>query len=250
MGGWWFRPSVRGGDARARFGRGFAAMLPLWAAAIPVGLAYGVAAQAAGLGDGPTLLMSLVVFSATAQLSAVALLGSGAPLLVVLATTLGLNLQLVLYGLTLGRQLRPSPIGRLAAAYFLTDGAYGVASATGNLSVAGLVGTGVSMFVAWNLGTALAVAAGPILGNLGPLGVSLVTPLTFLALLVPLVRTRAAALTVLAAGTATLLLSPVAVGGLAVLGAAVTGSAAGAWWAERSGRPGAAGVVDPAEGPA
>ena len=45
--------------------------------AIPSGIAYGVAAHGAGLGPGETQLMSLVVFSAAAQVGAVALLGAG-----------------------------------------------------------------------------------------------------------------------------------------------------------------------------
>ena len=60
---------------RGWFVRGFVAMLPLWAGAIPSGIAYGVAAQAVGLGIGETQLMSVLIFSSSAQISVVALLG-------------------------------------------------------------------------------------------------------------------------------------------------------------------------------
>ena len=46
-------------------------------------------------------------------------------------------------------------------------------------------------------------------------------------------RTRAAALTALVAGAATLLLGLLAPSGVVLLGAGLAGSAAGAWWAHR-----------------
>ena len=61
------------------------------------------------------------------------------------------------------------------------------------------------------------------------------TPLTFLAVLVPLVRARPALLTILVAALTALVLLRV-IPDLAVLGAGITGSVAGAWasrWSSR-----------------
>src|SRR5436309_10521498 len=69
-------------DAMAAFGRGYLALLPLWSGAIPAGIAYGVAARAAGLSVPETQVMSLVVFSAAGQIGAVSLLAGGASPLV------------------------------------------------------------------------------------------------------------------------------------------------------------------------
>src|SRR5262249_52786187 len=153
------------------------------------------------------------------------------PVVIVVLTALALNAQLVLIGLAAGREARLTSIARLATAYLLTDGAYGVALAVGRLRLPVLLGAGFSMFVGWNLGTALGALAGQALPDPGRLGVDFVAPLTFLAVLVPLVRSRAALLASLAAGGAALLLTKLAPGGLAVLGAGLVGSAAGAWWA-------------------
>jgi predicted branched-subunit amino acid permease len=65
--------------------------------------------------------------------------------------------------------------------------------------------------------------------------VDFVVPLTFLAVLVPLLRTRAAALTALVAGAVTLLMVRLAPSGVVVLSASLTGSVVGAWWARRAG---------------
>src|SRR5207247_7710030 len=118
-----------------------------------------------------------------------------------------------------GRELRLSRAVRLVAAYLLTDGAYGVALAVGRLRLPVLLGAGLSMFVGWNAGTALGALGGQALPDPGRFGVDFVAPLTYLAVLVPLVCSRAALLAALVAGAAALLLTKLAPGGLAVLGA-------------------------------
>lgn len=218
---------------RQLFARGFVGLMPLWAGAIPVGIAYGLAARGAGLSIVEAQLMSLLVFSAAAQISAVALLDDGASTIVLLTTTLLLNVQLLLLGLAAGREARPSWIGRPLGAFFLTEGAYGVAAGSGKLTLPGLIGAGASMYVAWNVGTILGVSVGDAIPNPRAIGIDLVTPLTFLAVLVPLVRTRPAVVTVLVASATALLLAQIAPAGVAVLGAGLGGSLAGAWSAGR-----------------
>jgi branched chain amino acid efflux pump len=210
------------------FGHGFLAMLPLWAGAIPLGVAYALAARSAGLGPGEAQLMSLVVFSAAAQLSAVSLLDTGTPGLILIATALVLNAQLILLGLAVGREIRLTWPQRLRTAWFLTDGAFGVAAARGRLRLPVLLGAGVSMYVAWNAGTGLGLAAGHALPDAHRLGLDIVAPLAFVAVLVPLLRTRTAVLVALAAGATMLLLTRLAPVGVTVLAAGVVGSAVGA----------------------
>ena len=202
-------------------------MLPLWTGAIPVGLAYGLAARGAGLGVVETQLMSVLVFSAAAQISAVSLLDDGASWVIVLVTTL-LNVQLLLIGLAAGRETRPGWLGRLPGAFFLTEGAYGVAAGSGRLTLPGLIGAGASMYLGWNIGTALGITVGDVVPDPRGIGVDLVAPLAFLAVLVPLVRTRPAVVTVLVATATVLVLAQVVPSGVAVLGAGLAGSLAGA----------------------
>jgi predicted branched-subunit amino acid permease len=214
---------------RTLFRRGFVAMVPMWTGAIPVGLAYGLAARSAGLDAVEAQLMSLLVFSAAAQISAVALLDDGAPAIILLATTLLLNVQLLLLGLAAGRESRPGWLGRLTGAFFLTEGAYGVAAAIGRLTLPGLIGAGASMYISWNIGTALGVTVGDAIPDPRGIGIDLVAPLAFLAVLVPLVRSRPAVVTVVVATAIVLALTQVVPTGVAVLGAGLGGSAAGAW---------------------
>jgi predicted branched-subunit amino acid permease len=203
-------------------------MAPLWVGAIPVGIAYGLAARNAGLSAVEAVLMSLTVFSAAAQLSAVSLIDDGAPVVVLVATAVALNLQLLLIGLAVGRQARVSAVLRAVSAYFLTDGAYGVVIAGGRLTISGLLGAGVSMFLAWNIGTAIGVMAGDAIPDPRRLGVDLIAPMMFLVVLVPLLRGRAALVVALVAGVVALLLMRVVPVGAAVLGAGLVGSVTGA----------------------
>lgn len=217
----------------ALFRHGFVGLLPLWLGAIPIGIAYGVAARAAGFSLFETQVMSVIVFSASAQISALSLLGAGAPVLVIIVTALALNAQLLLIGLAVGRQERPSWLARLLAACVLTDAAYGVALADGRARLPVLVAAGVSMLLGWNLGTAIGALVGAALPDPRRLGVDLVVTLTFLGVLIPLIRSRAALLAALAAGLTTLVLLSVAPS-VAVLGAGMVGGGVGAWCSRRA----------------
>ncbi len=221
----------------ALFWRGFVALLPLWTGAIPVGIAYAVAARDAGVSPLATQLMSLTVFSAAAQLSVVSLFARGTSAVIMVVTVLTLNLQVFLYGLAATREARPSRLARIVTAYFVTDGAFAIAVAGGRVRMPVLLGAGVSMFAGWNIGTLIGVLSGAVLPDLGRFGIDFVAPLIFLAVLIPLVRSRPAVLTAIVAATTTLVVSRVSPGGIAILAAGLTGSAAGAWSAARHGEP-------------
>ena len=216
---------------RADFRRGFVGMMPLWVAAIPSGIAFGVAARGAGLGAIEAQLMSLLVFSAAGQVGALALLDAGLPRPLLIGTAMILNAQLLLLGLTVGRRLRPRWPARLGAAFFLTDAAFAVAAGAGRLRLPVIVGAGVSMYLAWNGGTALGLTVGERLLAIRGLGIDFVLPLIFLALLIPLLRSRPALGVAIIAGGGTLLLARFIPSGLAVLGAGLVASLCGAWWA-------------------
>lgn len=217
----------------AAFWQGYRALLPLWTGAIPAGVAYGVAARSAGLSVFETQLMSLTVFSAAGQIGAVSLLATGGSVILLVGTVLALNAQLLLLGLAVGRQLRLSWSQRLLTAWLLTDGAYGVSLGVGPLRMAVLVGAGASMYSGWNIGTALGAVLGAALPSPTAFGINLVAPLAFLAVLVPLVRTRPLALVALAAGGTAYLISLVAPSGLAVLGAGLAGCLLGGWLTQK-----------------
>lgn len=203
-------------------------MLPLWLGVVPFGLAYAVTARDAGLTLLETQALSILVFAGSAQVSAVGLFGRGVGGVEIVLTTLLLNVRHVLYGLALGPQLRLRGGRRVAAAYLLTDEAFGIVAARRERSFAFVLGVEASLFVSWNLAT----LGGALVGaSIDPtaIGADVVFPLAFLALLVPLVRTRIDLGVAVAAGTLAWAISRVAAGGVPILAAGVGCSLLGAW---------------------
>jgi predicted branched-subunit amino acid permease len=100
----------------AREMAGIAAGLAAW------GLVAGVAMSRSSLGTGLSVLMSLLVFAGSAQLAAVPLIASGAPVWVIWATACCVNLRFVIFS----AQWRPYLISlprwqRALMAYFSAD---------------------------------------------------------------------------------------------------------------------------------
>jgi predicted branched-subunit amino acid permease len=210
------------------FRRGFLAMLPLWAGAIPFGIAYSVAAREAGMDALSIQLMSLTVFSAAAQISAVSLMQLGAAPIEILITAVGLNVHLPLFGAVIARELHLSPFKRLGTAYLLTDATYAVCAALGPLRTPVLIGAGASMFLGWNLGTLLGLLVGQAIPDPRQVAIDFVVPLTFLAVLIPLIRTRIALIVAALSAVGTLILGTWLPIGFTILVAGVSASLFGA----------------------
>lgn len=223
------------GHGRAAFARGFRAMVPLWLGVVPFGIVYAVLARDAGLSLVETQALSVLVFAGSAQISAVGLFGTGAAALEIVSTTFLLNVRHVLYGLSLGRRVPLRGWRRPTAAYFLTDEAFGVVAARSERTFAFLLGVELSLFLTWNLATLAGAVAGTAVTDPGELGLDLVFPLAFLALLVPLVRTRVELVVAAVSGALAYALSEGLPGGLPILFTGVAGSLLGA--ALTRGRP-------------
>jgi predicted branched-subunit amino acid permease len=102
--------------------RGALDMLPLAPGIAAWGLVTGIAMVKSGLSAPLALWMSLVVYSGSAQLATLPLLVSGAPLGVVWATALCVNLRFVIYSASWRGYFGHLPrLRRLALTYFAAD---------------------------------------------------------------------------------------------------------------------------------
>jgi predicted branched-subunit amino acid permease len=102
----------RGAGDMLAFGPGLAA----W------GLVTGVAMTQSGLGVGLSILMSLTVYSGSAQLATLPLLAAGAPMGVIWASALCVNLRFVIFSSQWRAHLGHLPRGRrMALGYLLAD---------------------------------------------------------------------------------------------------------------------------------
>jgi 4-azaleucine resistance transporter AzlC len=220
---------VMGGPRRTAFWRGFVAIAPLWLGVVPFGIVYAVIARDAGLSVVETQALSLFVFAGSAQFSAAGLFATGASAVGIVLTTFLLNVRHVLYGLSLGRRITLHGWRRPTAAYFLTDEVFGVVAAKPAPTFPFLFGAELSLFLVWNLATLGGAFLGAAIPDPAKLGLDLVFPLAFLALLVPLVRTRAELGVAVASGVLAYLVAQVSSGGVPIVVTGVAGSLLGAW---------------------
>jgi len=135
--------------------------------------------------------MSLSVYSAAAQIAIAQFIITHASPLTILFTVFLMNLHNVLYGLSLSGQVRFTCLQKAAAAFGLTDFAFGATVAQPeNTQLAFLLGIELSIYLSWNLCTGAAILFEPILHSLGNLHVDFIIPLTFFLLLLSTLKRR------------------------------------------------------------
>lgn len=180
---------------RAELRDGALASVPLWLGAAPFGVIYAASAVAAGLTPAQTIAMSLLVFAGAAQFTAVGMVAAGAAPAAIVLTTLIVNARHLLLAASLLPFLRRvGGWGRLLLAAQLTDETYALAVRRfldGNGSPAFMAGANVALYLVWQASSLAGVLLGAVLPDPAAFGLDLVFPLTFVGLLVPLLRERA-----------------------------------------------------------
>ena len=171
------------------YAAGARALLPL-SPAVVLGASFGVLSQSAGFDPAAAIVMSATTFAGSAQFAVISVLGAGGTLVAAVAAAVLLNarygpdgprggthvlrrarLRRVLVATARGRELGRLPAGRPLRPAADAGRRHG--------AVRRLAG-----------GTALGVAAGTGLGDPAVLGLDAAFPALFLALMVPLVKSR------------------------------------------------------------
>jgi len=115
------------GDRMSAFSRGVAAAWPICLGYAPIGLAFGVLAQKAGLTPLEIGLMSVVVFAGSSQFIAVSMLSGGASMVSIVATAFVVNLRHFLMSSALAVYLKNSDRKKLTFfSYGITDESFAV----------------------------------------------------------------------------------------------------------------------------
>ncbi len=186
---------------------------------VPVGIAFGIAAARAGFSALEAALLSAVIYAGASQFLVIALLGTGAPLIVTALSIMATNLRHVLYAPAILEKARERASTRYAWGWagWLSDGAFGAAIVALNksrdhFSERFMFGIGFGPYFAWLLGTvagalfAEAVSGYPVLDA----ALGFLMPALFLAMLLMLISYRTlgvVAVTILVAVPLTLLVS-------------------------------------------
>ncbi|MEW9031646.1 MAG: AzlC family ABC transporter permease [Planifilum fimeticola] len=195
-------------DKKSRIKAGLAEALPLAVAIAAYGLSYGVLAIQANLSVAEAVAMSLLVFSGSVQMVAVAMLMAGAGLTSIFFSSLLLNLRNLLYGAALAEGLAPAKRGRWLLAFGVSDEPFVLGSARFKRHGPDPLyfGTVVVLFyAAWAFSSFLGAFAG---NQLDPQkwGLDLAFPVTFTALLLPVLKEKPVIATAAAAAIIALLL--------------------------------------------
>ena len=174
---------------------GFKAVLPIISGIIPFGAVMGSAFAEAKLSFWQAFLMNTTVYAGAAQLATVDLMTQNAAVLVVLATGLIINLRFLLYSAAMSPLTHDSgAIVKFLCAFTLTDQSYATMTAnqdkfnSNTEAVNFYLGTAACMMFTWHT----SVYAGYIFGNFAPISWSLdfAVPLSFVALLVPSLKSK------------------------------------------------------------
>jgi 4-azaleucine resistance transporter AzlC len=183
---------------------------PLLLGVIPFGLLYGALAVSVHLGTLTGQAMSVIVFAGASQLIAAQLVGSGALGLVIVMVVFVVNLRHALYSASVASHLKVLGTGwKMLLAYLLTDEAYAVAITHYNQEGDPrnrhlyFLGAGLTLWSSWQVSTALGIVIGAQIPTNWSLSFAL--PLTFIALVVPALKDRAAVASALVAGAVGLL---------------------------------------------
>ncbi|MBU2956969.1 AzlC family ABC transporter permease [Paracoccus sp. 1_MG-2023] len=219
---------------RQAFWHGMWQSLPFLIVIVPFALLFGVVASEAGLDLAQVMGFSVLVLAGASQFTAVQLMSDNAPAIIVILSSLAVNLRMAMYSASLVPWLG-NAAGRHKAwiAYVLIDQSYALSiqhyERHPRLSMpqrlAYFAGCVTPLCIPWMIATGV----GAVIGNAMPEGIALdfALPITFLAMIAPMLRTPAHLAACFTAILSALLLAGLP-SGLGLLIAAPLGMIAGA----------------------
>ena len=182
---------------RAEFLAGVKATIPLVIGAVPFGIIFGALSITSGISVLGTMALSVFVFAGSAQFIGVSLVAAGASIPVIVLTTFVVNLRHALYSATLAPFVKHLPQRwLLPLAYFLTDESFVTASThyyePGDLTHKHwyYLASNLTLFISWQSATWIGIFAGTRIPDPTRLGLDFAMSVTFIGMMVPLIKTR------------------------------------------------------------
>jgi branched chain amino acid efflux pump len=196
-------------EQAAALREGALASAPLLIGIVPWGIVAGVAMVSAGLTQAQAVAMSVLVFAGSAQLAVLPLLIAKAPLWVMCATALVVNLRYVVYSAVLAPHFEHLPRGwRALLSYITVDGIFALFVGKYWPDGAGphkhwfFLGGSLVMWGGWQIASWLGIFAGALIPPAWSL--EFAATLALIAVLMPLLVDRATVCGALAAGAVAL----------------------------------------------
>lgn len=197
---------------RAEFLAGVKATLPLMIGAFPFGVIFGALAITSGISILGTMALSVFVFAGSAQFIGVGLVAQGVSVPIIILTTFLVNVRHALYAATLAPYVKHLPQRwLLPLGYMLTDESFVIASmhysAPGDLRYKHwyYLGANLTIFIPWQIFTWIGIFAGALIPDTTRLGLDFALSVTFIGMLVPLLKSRPVLASVIVAGAVAVL---------------------------------------------
>ena len=185
------------------------------------GFGFGAVAVSSGLTVLQACALSLLMFTGASQFALAGVVAAGGAPVSGAATALLLGTRNTLYGLRMAPLLKWGGWRRAAAAHLLIDESTAMSVGRGGTAAArlGFLTTGLSVFVLWNLATAIGAVAGDAIGDPRTFGLDAAVGAAFLALLWPRLKDRRNVVVAVLAAAVALSMVPLAPPGVPVLAA-------------------------------
>lgn len=176
--------------------KGIIDMLPFNLAVLPWGILCGSLAIQRGMSELEAILMPLLVFAGAVQLVSIELIAGNASIASILITTFIISSRHFLYGLSLRNKVQNlNSKQRYLIGFLLTDELFALSSSKKAFQhhqrfIYGLAAGG-SFYFFWLVWNVLGVYAGSVLPNLTNLGLDFAIAVTFIALVIPSIKSMA-----------------------------------------------------------
>lgn len=225
---------MREAAQKSYYWAGFRMGLPFLLVVVPFGLLFGVVATEAGFTTTQTMAFSSVVFAGASQFAALQLMAEDAPILIVIATALAVNLRMAMYSASLALWLGDAPLWKRALiAYVNVDQSYAVSinkyedepQLSLSQRIAFFFGAVTPVCPMWVVATGLGIWVGD--GIPEWMALDFAVPICFLAIIAPMMRTLAHMLAAVTSIVLALVLSGLPYN-LGLLGAAAVAMMVGA----------------------
>src|SRR5437588_7360801 len=196
------------GSARGRRGAGIRRGIPYGVAVFAIAMSFGVLARPL-MGAVAPIVMSIIVFSGSAQFGALAVLSAGGSTGAAIAAGVLLNARYLAMGLALAPSLRGAWLTRAGLAMTTVDASWAAASTRdGGFDPWYMAGASIPQYIGWVSGTVIGVAIGATLGDPNRFGLDALFPAFFIALLFEEAHGRARIAAAAGGGAIALVLTP------------------------------------------
>ncbi|WP_448546577.1 AzlC family ABC transporter permease [Thalassotalea fusca] len=189
-------------------------VMPLALATVPWGILCGSMAIQIGLTALQAQLMSLLVFAGAAQLAALTLMGAGSALSSIYSSTFVISSRHLLYSAVFREHILKYRFSlRTLLAFLLTDEMFALTCAYLDkhkvFSAMYAFVTGLVFYLVWNIATFTGIYLGQQLPDLSEYGLEFAIAATFIAIVVPSIKSKATLCSVIISGGSALILTAI-----------------------------------------